>query len=292
MRISLIQAPYWLGNPELPMAAGPTRIVEAGAAEALREAGNDVELVAVEAAELDSDDGYYFNEIKGSFAVMGLVAERVREAVERGSFPIVLATNCLNTVGIVAGGSTDVGVVWFDAHADFSSTETTPSGFLDGQGLSILTGTGWDALRQTIPGYRTVPERNVVLVGVRDTDLDEDERLAASSIAVVPPGELEGGLEARLDALRERVADVHLHLDLDVLDPSEGMVNRYAAAGGPTAEAVAAAIRAIGERFRIRSAAMTAYDPSADTEGSVPPTAVRLLVEIAEAAATCRTTTG
>ena len=159
MRISLIQAPYWLGNPELPMAAGPTRIVEAGAAEALREAGNDVELASVEAAELDSDDGYYFNEIKGSFAVVGLVAERVREAVERGSFPVVLATNCLNTVGIVAGGSTDVGVVWFDAHADFSSTETTPSGFLDGQGLSILTGTGWDALRQTIPGYRTVPER-------------------------------------------------------------------------------------------------------------------------------------
>jgi arginase len=285
VQIRLIHAPYWLGDAELPMAAGPTRIVEAGAAEALREAGNEVELVAVEAAELDSDDGYYFNEIKGSFAVMELIAERVREAVEHDFFPIVLATNCLNTVGIVAGGSTDVGVVWFDAHADFSTTETSSSGFLDGQGLSILTGTGWSALRETIPGYRVVPETNVVLAGVRDTDLDEDERLATSAIVVVPPDELEGGLEAKLDALRERVADVHLHLDLDVLDRSEGMVNLYAADGGPSAAEVAAAIRAVGERFRIRSAAMTAYDPSADPKGRVPPVAVRLLLEIAAAAA-------
>ena len=235
-------------------------------------------------AELDSDDGYYVNEIKASFAVMRRVAERVREAVERDSFPIVLATNCLNTVGIVAGGSSDVGVVWFDAHADFSSTETTQSGFLDGEGLSILTGSGWSALRETIPGYRVVPERNVVLAGVRDIDVDENERLAASSIAIVPPEELEGGLEARLDALRERVADVHLHLDLDVLDRSVGMVNRYAAEGGPSPEDVAASIRAIGQRFRIRSAAMTAYDPSADPEGRVPPVAVPLLVDIANAA--------
>jgi arginase len=284
VQISLIQAPYWLGNAEVPMAAGPTRIVEAGAADALREAGNEVELVAVEASGLDSD-GYYVNEAKGSFSVMRLVAERVREAVEHDFFPLVLATNCLNTVGIVAGGSTDVGVVWFDAHADFSTTETSLSGFLDGQGLSILTGTGWSALRETIPGYRSVPETNVVLAGVRDTDLDEDERLARSAIAVVPPDELEGGLEAKLDALRERVADVHLHLDLDVLDRSEGMVNLYAAEGGPSAAEVAAAIRAVGERFRIRSAAMTAYDPSADPEGRVPPVAVRLLLEIDAAAA-------
>jgi arginase len=152
-------------------------------------------------------------------------------------------------------------------------------------GLSILTGMGWNALRETLPGYRAVPEENVVLVGVRDAWDHELERLEASGISVVAPAEIDDELGVRLDALRERVADVHLHLDLDVLDRSEGRVNHYATEGGPSAADVAAAIRAIGDRFRIHSAAMTAYVPTADPEGRVPPTAVRLLVQIADATA-------
>lgn len=284
MQISLIQAPYWLGNAEVPLAEGPTRIVEAGAAEALHEAGHDVELVPVEKDDRKSED-VYWNEIESSLAVMGIVAERVREAVERDFLPVVLATNCFNTVGIVAGASSSLGVVWFDAHADFSTAELSISGFLDGMGLSILTGTGWNALRETLPGYRAVPEENVVLVGVRDAWDHELERLEASGISVVAPAEIDDELGVRLDALRERVADVHLHLDLDVLDRSEGRVNHYATEGGPSAADVAAAIRAIGDRFRIHSAAMTAYVPTADPEGRVPPTAIRLLVQIADAAA-------
>ncbi len=287
MRISLIRAPYWLGNAEVPLAAGPTRIVEAGAAEALREAGHEVELVAVERPAEESDD-VYWNEIESSFVVMRLVADRVRDAVEHDSLPVVLATNCFNTVGIVAGTQSDLGVVWFDAHADFSTTELSPSGFLDGMGLSMLTGTSWDTLRESVPGYRAVPEENVALVGMRDGWDHELERLERSGISVVPPEEIGDGLDATLDGLRDRVADIHLHLDLDVLDRSEGFVNHYATESGPSAAEVAAAIRAIGARFRIRSAAVTAYIPTADPEGRVPPVAVRLLVEIATAAATER----
>jgi arginase len=282
MRISLIQAPFALGRADVEVAKGPIRILEAGAAEALREGGHEVEVETVEVAGWDPED--YWNEIDGSFAVIRQVAERVREAVEEGSFPVVLATNCFNSVGIVAGTTSDVGVVWFDAHADFSTTELTHSGFLDGLGLSILTGTGWDALRETVPGYRAVPEEHVVHVGMRDAWEHEERRLEESGISVVPPAEIGERLEVELDALRGRVADVYLHLDLDVLDRSEGMVNIYSTEGGPSAADVAAAIGAIGERFRIGAAALTAYDPGADPEGRVPPTAVQLLLRIVEAA--------
>jgi arginase len=282
MHITLIQAPYALGRADIEVARGPIRIVEAGAAEALREAGHDVEVESVAAVE--GDEGDYWNEIEGSFAVVRGVAGRVREAIERGSFPVVLAGKCLKSVGVVAGASSDLGVVWFDSHGDFSTTEKSRSGFLDGMGLSILTGTGWEALRETVPGYRVVPEENVILVGMRDAWDHELERLEDSGIAVVPPAEISAGLDAKLAALRERSAEVYLHLDLDVLDRSEGMVNIYATEGGPSAADVAAAIEAIGARFRIRAAAMTAYDPGADPEGRVPPTAVRLLVQIAQAA--------
>jgi arginase len=289
MRSTLIQAAYALGRPDVELAMGPIPILRAGAADALRSAGHDVEVETVEVA--DRDDDNYWNEIEGTFAVVRLVADRVREATERGSLPLVLATNCINSVGIVAGASSDLGVVWFDAHPDFSTTEESRSGFLDGMGLSVLTGTGWNALRATVPGYRAVREESVVLVGVRDAWEHEQEHLAGSGISVVPPNEIGEGLVIALDALRERVTDVYLHLDLDVLDPSEGTVNIYAAEGGPSASDVAAAIKAVRQRFRIRAAAVTAYDPGADPEGRVPPTAVRLLVEIAAAAARERAVT-
>ena len=267
----------------IEVATGPIRILEAGAAEALRAAGHDVEVETVEVVEGDEED--YWNEIEGSFAVVRGVAGRVHGAIGRGSFPVVLAGNCLNSVGVVAGTSSDLGVVWFDAHGDFSTTEKSLSGFLDGMGLSILTGTGWEALRETVPGYRAVPEENVVHVGMRDAwDHEESGSSNQRSRSSRRPRS-ETGSHVRLDALRERVADVYLHLDLDVLDRSEGMVNIYAAEGGPSAADVSAAIQAIGDRFRIRAAAITAYDPGADPEGRVPPTAVRLLVGIVDAAA-------
>ncbi len=177
MQVSLIQAPFALGRADVEVATGPIRILEAGAAEALRAAGHDVEVETVEVVEGDEED--YWNEIEGSFAVVRGVAGGVRGAIARGSFPVVLAGNCLNSVGVVAGTSAALGVVWFDAHGDFSTTEKSLSGFLDGMGLSILTGTGWDALRETVPGYRAVPEEHVVHVGMRDAWDHELERLRA-----------------------------------------------------------------------------------------------------------------
>jgi arginase len=101
---------------------------------------------------------------------------------------------------------------------------------------------------------------------------------------VVAPGEAAERLEAALDRLRKRVADVYLHLDLDVLDPAEGRVNEYAAPGGLDAGAVAQVVAAVGERFAVRAAAVTAYDPAADPEGRIPATAAELLARVAAAA--------
>lgn len=277
MRLRLIQVPYHLGHEGVGMGAGPDRLVAAGALEALREAGFASELDRVR-AEPET------NEVAAAFRVAAQVAERVREAVAAGAFPLVLSGNCLSAVGIVAGlGRRDVGVVWFDAHPDFNTAEGTTSGFVDGMGLSILTGTGWDAMRETIPGYRAVPERDVVLVGIRDVDPAERERLAGSDVAVVATRDVPAGLDARLDALARRTGEVYLHVDLDALDPAEGRANAYAAPDGLRADALRAAIEAIRARVRVRAAALTAYDPACDPEGALARTAVELVVALAGA---------
>jgi arginase len=281
VRVALIQVPYFLGREEVSWGAGPRRLAEAGAAEALSAAGHEVDEHRVQR------EGNGANEVGASFEVLRLVAEQVAAAVGRGALPVVVAGNCMTTIGVVAGlGTADVGVVWLDAHPDFNTPEETVGGHLDAMSLSILTGSGWEAIRATIPGYRPVPEENVVLAGMRDAEAAERRRLEAARIALVPPGK---SLRPALDALRRRVEEVHLHLDLDVLDPSEGRANEYAADGGLTRADVETAIEAVRDRFRIRSAAMTAYDPELDPEGALARKAVELLVEVAEAGAVQRT---
>ena len=274
MQVALIQVPYHLGHENVGMGAGPGRL-EAGMVSALRASGQDVEVVRVRRGDDET------NEIGASFEVVRRVAEAVAAAVERGAFPLVVSGNCMSSIGVVAGSGRDLGVVWLDAHADFNTPDSSLSGFQDGMGLSILTGTGWRALRETIPGYRPVAEENVGLVGVRDVDTLEQERLDRSAVAVVAPGE---SAEPVLDGLAGRVEGVYLHVDLDVLDPSEGRANEHAAPGGLVAADVERIVALVGERATIRGAAVTAYDPAADPEGSIPAIAAAIAARIAAAA--------
>ena len=273
MQIALIQVPYHLGHENVGMGAGPSRL-EPSALAALRASGHDVEVVRVRRGDSET------NEIGASFDVVRRVAETVAAAVERGAFPLVVSGNCMSSIGVVAGSGRELGVVWLDAHADFNTPESSLSRFQDGMGLSILTGTGWRALRETIPGYRPVAEENVVLVGVRDVDPLEQERLDRSAVAVAAGGE---GVERALDGLAG-VDGVYLHVDLDVLDPSEGRANEYAAPGGLLAADIERIVAAVGERAPIRGAAVTAYDPAADPEEAIPAIAAALTTRIAAAA--------
>ena len=275
-QVRVIQVPYHLGHERVGMGAGPDALVEAGLIASLEDVGHSVEQIRVAPPRETA------NEIGASFEVLREVAKATRETVARGAFPLALAANCMTSIAVVAGLDREVGVVWLDAHPDFNTTEGTTSGFADGMGLAILTGTGWNALRETIPGYRAVSEERVALIGIRDIAPAEEERLAAAAVSVVRPDELDT-LPTHLAALDEHVSDVYLHLDLDVLDPGEGRANEYAAAGGLSADAVEAVIDEVAERFSIRAASVTAYNPAADPEGRVPPIALRAIAQIVQA---------
>jgi arginase len=276
VRIALITAPYSLGHEGVGVGAGPAAILAAGAVESLEQAGHEVEVVKVEPRSRET------NEVGASFEIVRRVADAVARAVETDSFPLVLAGNCMNSVGIVAGLGRDVGVVWLDAHGDFNTPDGSLSGFADGMGLAVLTGTSWKTLRETVPGYRAVPEAGVVLVGARDIDPPEQARLDASELQLLPADEAAERIGEAVHRLQ--VEDVYLHVDLDVLDPSEGRVNEYAADGGLSARALETVVDVVAERSAVRAAALTAYDPSADTDGRIPALAVRLAARIADGA--------
>lgn len=281
MELELIVWPYHDGRADFGMGRGAIVLSEDQQLRMrLHEAGWDVLVERIPAV----------NESRAEVArVIELdrrLSERVRTARHRGVFPLVVAGNCNSCLGTVAGSDTDgLGVVWFDAHADFDTPDDNLSGFFDVMGLAILTGTCWSALARTIPGFAPVAERRVVLAAVRDLEPYQQARLDASEIRTIP-GPLAGHeLAVELDALSREVDRVYLHLDLDALDIAIGRANEYAAAGGPTVGTMLAAIGAVFQRFRVVTAAVTAYDPTYDTDGHLAAAARELIAAIAEGAA-------
>jgi arginase len=248
--VTLIQVPYHLGRKGVVLGAGPAPLAEAIGGES----------IIVERSEPAN------NEIYATFDVVRQVASAVRDTLAGGSFPLVLAGNCHSAMGTLAGLGREVAVVWFDAHADFHTPDSSPTGFIDGMALALVTGEGWAELRRTVDGLRPVPEERVVLVGARDLEPTEEERLVASAVVRADAA----SLESALDELAERAHAVYVHIDLDVLDPSEGKANDWAVDGGLAATELQAALRAILARFEVPAAAFTAYDPRFDPEGRVP----------------------
>jgi len=260
------------------MGAGPLRLTSDPAiSDQLREQGWDVQLETIDTP--DPNDPEIVRIAEGDRRL----ARRVHAAHEGGAFPLVLAGNCNSCLGTVAGVG-PVGVVWFDAHADFDTPDRS-LGFFDGMGLAILTGNGWELLRRTIPGFTPVDERDVVLVGVRDLEEHQRSPLEASAMRVLP-GPSFGSTEflRALDELGRRTARTYLHIDLDVLDTSEGRANRFAAPGGLSAGQLEWAVEMVFQRCAVAAAAITAYDPGLDEDGRMARAALRVISTVARSA--------
>ena len=279
--IRLLLVPYDSGRRDERMGAGPLALRRAGAADTLRGAGHDVDERVIEVASP------WRAELTTGFEFQRLTAAAVADARAAGRLPLLLSGNCNTTIGVL-GGMADpgrrLGLVWFDAHGDFNTPETDPGGFLDGHGLAMAAGRCWRPLTSTVPGFAPLPEERIVLVGARSFDEAEEAALRDSAVAWLPPEQArdEDHVARTLGALADDVDQVHVHVDLDVHDPSIAPANGYAAPDGMSAGEVRAVIRRLGARLPIRSATLAAYDPSYDVAHRIERTALDLLVALAE----------
>lgn len=257
-------------------AAGPRRLVEAGLGDILTSAGHDVRIREVACPTADGTGA-----IGREFAVASEISERVRAARARERMPIVLSGSCHAAVGCVAGLDLDrPGIVWLDAHADFNTPETTQSGLLDGMVLATITGRCWSGLRSSVPGSIPLADSAILMVGLRALDPGEASLLDDADIRRLPPEADGGELDAALASLAEHVDGVYAHLDLDVLDLSEGRANAYAAEGGLSRAELGRTLAAVERICGIGVLTLASYDPEVDPEGRV----CRAAVDAVEAA--------
>jgi arginase len=204
--------------------------------------GLDLPLQAGQVITADLPDGRAWDRLAVLYSA---VAGAVTASLARGECPVVVSGDCTTALGTVAGlqaSGAPVGIVWFDAHGDVQTPETTASGYLGGMPLRLLAGYA-PALIASRLGLQPVAEEKVVLAGARDLDPPEAIYLAQSGIR-------------RCDLASLHLADVpdaplYVHVDVDVLDPAEVPGLRYPAAGGPPPAQLSAALRMLVATGRV-----------------------------------------
>jgi arginase family enzyme len=179
----------------------------------------------------------WFHDLETSRPVLEAAA---RAASEPGLITASDCTICIGTFPAVVARERGVRFLWLDAHGDFNTPDTTPSGFLGGMCLAAACGV-WDAGHDAEP----IDPGRVHLVGVRDLDEDEREVVARAGVRVGVPHH----------------GPVYVHLDCDVLDPSV-MRTQFPVPGGMNLEGLRALLA--GLDGRIVGMEVTALeDPSA-----------------------------
>ena len=154
------------------------------------------------------------------------VAGRAGEMVSEGAFPIFLGGDHSVSIGTVAGVAASAGrtgLVWLDAHADFNTPETSPSGNIHGMPLAALTGHGHPGLVDIGGEGASVRTDDVVMIGLRSVDQEERRLLGEAGVRVYTMKEIDayGAASVVRRALKDlaHLERVHLSFDLDVLDP-------------------------------------------------------------------------
>lgn len=294
MQLSLITVPYDLGREDVGSGRGPGAYLQAGAAESLRARGHSVEVVTARR------DQPFTDELKAVLDVNRAVAAAVGAATEAGALPLVAAGNCNVTLGVQSGlqrgGRPNAALIWLDAHGDFNTPDTTETGYLDGMALAMLCGRSHAQAVAIALGGRVLDEGAVIHVGGRDFDRGELDALLTSRITVVAGDEVleqgpAGALGPALDTLaaaRRRDAPeaaetppVHLHVDLDVLDPSAAPGVTFPSPHGLSASQLLEVIDLVRRRFAIVALSVASFTPERDQAGTTLAAGLAVLQRVA-----------
>jgi arginase len=230
LRIAIIGVPADLGASRRGTDMGPSAIRYAKLREQLVELGHDVadlgnlHAPVAEAVHAGGPHLRYLPEIE---TICRELADAVEDTVRGGRMPLVLGGDHSISVGTLAGLTRvrpGVGLLWMDAHGDFNTPETTPSGNIHGMPLAAVTGRGERRLVELGGPAPMVPPDHAALVGVRDLDPLEREALRGSGLHVFTMKEVDRlGVGRVMEEAIARVAAcgraVHLSFDLDVIDP-------------------------------------------------------------------------
>ncbi len=190
------------------------------------------------------------------------LAAAVQATVAAGDRPVSIAGDCCAAIPVLTGlqrAGVAPRLLWLDAHGDFNTPATSPSGFLGGMPLAMLVGRGDTTLLRAL-GTQPLAEDDVLLCDARDLDPEEGRALAGSRVLHLR------SLEAVMaQALTDR--PLHIHLDVDFLSLEDAPAMLYPVPGGPRVSALQALGRQLAAASSPVSVSVTTWAFDRDPEG-------------------------
>ncbi|WP_245930670.1 arginase [Methylobacterium radiodurans] len=283
-RIVVIGAPIEVGTSEPGALMGPAALRTAGLILSLRDLGHEV----VDAGDVAPG---LVPEARGLPAVAAwtrALARAVETALDAGGLPLVMGGDHSLSLGSVEGAMRHcaaagraLSVLWLDAHADFNTPETSPSGNIHGMPLAALCGEpGFSGLFEDADRASLDPAR-VHLFGLRSIDAGERALVRARRLGVIDMRDIdEFGVVAPLRRILDRVAEAgdHLHVsfDVDFLDPALAPGVGTTVPGGATFREAHLIMEMLHDSGLVRSLDVVELNPFLDERGR----SARVLVEL------------
>ena len=212
--------------------------------------------------------------------------QTVRNAVETHRIPLVMGGDHSLAIGTV-GGTTHyqkAGILWIDAHADFNTFDSSPTGNIHGMPLAILCGKGPpDLVNVGRPGPKIHPDQ-VVLIALRDTDAKEKRRLRNTRLGLFTMRDIDemGTAQVIRQALKRlaKYDRIHVSFDVDSLDPMFAPGVGTPVPGGLNPREAHLIMELIAEDGRLASASVVEINPILDERNRTAILAAQLIASL------------
>jgi arginase len=297
MKIRIIEMPLDYGASRRGADMGPSAIRLAGLREKLNSLGIEsddlyppISVPPQEyidpATEITKENAKHLGPIVDSCSQLAAHVEKVLRA---GDFPLVLGGDHSIALGSLAGLSAAhaaagkcPGILWVDAHGDFNTTQTTPSGNIHGMILAASCGFGIPELVNFYNPVRKIDPANVCYIGVRDLDPEERVLMKKAGVRVYTMSDIDRhGISQVINEItrffRERVDTIHVSFDIDAIDPRFAPGVGIEVPGGLTYREVLFLMEEMSRTGLVSSADMVEVNPVHDLRNATASMAVNLL---------------
>ncbi|HEY6554265.1 MAG TPA: arginase [Vicinamibacteria bacterium] len=293
--VTVIGVPLDLGAGRRGVDMGPSALRVAGLADRVRELGYEVRDkgdLPVKIAETQGPGDPTKKYLKEIVEVCELLRDAVEAAVGMGSIPVVLGGDHSIAMGTLAGlarhfrsRDAKVGLIWFDAHADANTPESSPSGNIHGMPLASILGIGDPNLVNLAGVAPMVEGAHAALVGIRDVDRAERAIVSSSGVGTFTMRDIdERGMRVVMEEAIRRAtsgtAGFHVSFDLDGMDPSAAPGVGTPSPGGLSYREAHLAMEMLADTGRVVSAEFVEVNPVLDERNGTARLAVELLASL------------
>ncbi len=289
MHIRIIGAPMDLGADRRGVDMGASAIRYAGLSDQLQSLGHtvhDIGNLAIPQPESRPEGNPHLKYLEPIVHASEELARLVSNSLQENEFPLLLGGDHSISLGSVSGVAhvhKDIGVIWVDAHADFNTDTTTPSGNIHGMILAALAGIGDGRLVNASGWMPKINKETIVILGARDLDIQEQVLLREHNIHVFTMSDIDQ--RGMTSVTQEAIAlasqhnnPIHLSLDMDSLDPREAPGVGTPVRGGLSYREAHLAMELLSVSQKLVSMDVVEVNPILDSENTTAKLAVELIL--------------